>query len=134
MTPHMDPDRHGPDVPFQARDRSGGEESGGEESGEKESGGKERRRHRLHRVVRRMDGDLHCPSSLRAIVDRLTFNGTIIETASAPLTWSALGHELRGRKGRQPLDGRVLSHLALGAPVQRAHQLEHLGEPVGQLF
>lgn len=34
------------------------------------------------RIVRRLDEDLHRPRLCAAIVDRLTFNGTIIETGT----------------------------------------------------
>jgi hypothetical protein len=36
----------------------------------------------LQRVIRRLDEDLHRPRLCTAIADRLTFNGTIIETGT----------------------------------------------------
>ena len=38
--------------------------------------------HRLQRVLLRLDQDLHRPPPVRAIVDRLTFGGNIIETGT----------------------------------------------------
>jgi hypothetical protein len=44
--------------------------------------GEAQRRHRLQRVLRRLDHDVHRPRLCAAIVDRLTFNGTIIKTGT----------------------------------------------------
>jgi IstB-like ATP binding protein len=46
--------------------------------------GEEQRRYGLQRVLRRLDQDLHRPRLCAAIVDRLTFNGTVIETGTDP--------------------------------------------------